>query len=159
MSEEKQAVSVGLMGPALLLVCVAAIGGVLWFLSTGMGGMSESLVYYWSPTQLAEAGDDAYDTTVRLGGQVEPGTVDFNLDENTLAFMLTDGTNEVPVLASSAPPQMFREGIGVVVEGRMSEDGTFRTDRVMVKHSNEYRAPEEGERASDVYQTLVMEEN
>lgn len=158
MSDSKDPVSVGLAGPIILVVCLALIGGALWFIQSGMGGLSENLVYYWSPTQLVEAGDDARDATVRLGGQVEPGTVNFNIDDNQLSFVVTDGHHEVPVTCSGAPPQMFREGIGVVVEGRMQDDGVFHTDRVMVKHSNEYRAPEEGERASDVYQTLVMEE-
>jgi cytochrome c-type biogenesis protein CcmE len=53
---------------------------------------------------------------------------------------------------------MFREGIGVVVEGRLQGDGTFETDRVMIKHSNEYRAPEDGESPDEVYKTLDMED-
>lgn len=152
-------VRIGFAGPAILIVCLAVIGGGLYFMQSGMGGMSDNLVFYWSPTQLAEAGADARDTTVRLGGQVEPGTVNFDIDDNLLTFTVTDGSQEIPVACSGAPPQMFREGIGVVVEGRMQEDGVFHTDRVMVKHSNEYRAPEEGERASDVYQTLMADES
>jgi cytochrome c-type biogenesis protein CcmE len=50
---------------------------------------------------------------------------------------------------------MFREGIGVVVEGEYGHDGVFRTDRVMIKHSNEYRAPEPGEAPSEMFSTLV----
>ena len=53
---------------------------------------------------------------------------------------------------------MFREGIGVVVEGRLQSDGVFDTDRVMIKHSNEYRAPEDGERPDEAYKTLDMED-
>ena len=60
-----------------------------------------------------------------------------------LEFQITDGKQTVPVRATGAPPQMFREGIGVVVEGTVTESGTFETDRLMVKHSNEYKAPDE----------------
>ena len=53
---------------------------------------------------------------------------------------------------------MFREGIGVVVEGTMTTGGTFETDRVMVKHSNEYKAPVEGVDSKELYKTLKEEE-
>ena len=49
---------------------------------------------------------------------------------------------------------MFRDGIGVIVEGRLDEEGTFQTGRVLVKHSNEYRVPEEHEDMTDVAKTL-----
>jgi cytochrome c-type biogenesis protein CcmE len=54
---------------------------------------------------------------------------------------------------------MFREGIGVVVEGSLGADGVFKTEHVMVKHSNEYKAPDEGERPEDIYRTLMVEES
>ena len=59
--------------------------------------------------------------------------------------------------ATEAPPQMLREGIGVVVEGTYTEAGVFETDRLMVKHSNEYRAPEEGVASKELYNTLEEE--
>ena len=55
---------------------------------------------------------------------------------------MTDGQNAVDVRCNAVPPAMFREGIGVVVEGTMHSDGTFQTQRLMVKHDNEYRAPD-----------------
>ena len=80
---------------------------------------------------------------VRLGGQVKPGSVDWNAEENMLRFDLSDGKQAVPVECTGAPPQMFREGIGVVVEGTVTATGVFSSDRLMVKHSNEYKAPDE----------------
>ena len=56
-----------------------------------------------------------------------------------------DETRTVEVLSSGAPPQMFTEGIGAVVEGVWGPDSVFRSHNLMVKHSNEYRAPKEGE--------------
>ena len=104
----------------------------------------ESLVYYWSPTELEEAGDMAQSATVRLGGVVKRGE-DPDWDKKLpLEFYIEDAGNRVKVRSTGAPPQMFREGIGVVVEGRLNGD-VFETDRVMVKHSNEYRVPEDGD--------------
>jgi cytochrome c-type biogenesis protein CcmE len=156
---DNNTVRVGLAGPIAVVGALVLIGGSLWFLSTGMGGLSEDLVYYWSPKQLTENAAANPDATVRLGGQVEPGTVHFDIDTNVLTFSVTDGVATVPVRCTGAPPQMFREGIGVVVEGSLDGHGVFETDRVMVKHNNEYRAPEPGEAASDVYRSLMADES
>jgi cytochrome c-type biogenesis protein CcmE len=121
------------------------------------GNIGENLVYFWEPTQLVEAGDDAFGATIRLGGLVEEGTVQWNADTLDLNFRVTDGAHSVAAHAAAAPPQMFREGIGVVAEGTMNADGVFECDRVMVKHSNEYRAPEEGTESKELYKTLEEE--
>ena len=125
------------------VLAIAIAGGALAFLA--FGGLGENLVYYWSPTELQAAGNDAYGATVRLGGLVAPGTINHHGDGLTLDFSVTDGSASVPVTARTVPPAMFREGIGVVVEGSMGKDGVFQTTRLMVKHDNEYRAPDEGE--------------
>ena len=129
-----------------MILAVAAVlvsAGVLAFLA--FGGIGENLVYYWSPSELQEAGDEAIGATIRLGGLVEPGTVDRSDDGLTLKFAVTDGGASVPIVTSSVPPAMFREGVGVVVEGTVHEDGRFETSRLLVKHDNQYRAPGEGE--------------
>jgi cytochrome c-type biogenesis protein CcmE len=107
------------------------------------GSIGENLVYYWDVSQLVENREKARGAVIRLGGLVKAGTVDWKADENVLEFQITDGRETVPVRATGAPPQMFREGIGVVVEGTVTEAGNFETDRLMVKHSNEYKAPDE----------------
>lgn len=143
-----------LIGVAALLVA----GGALAYVS--FGGIEESLVYYWDAEELLAKGDVAVGPSIRLGGVVKSGSVDYN--ENTLALAFKVGISPdkggptVLVSASGAPPQMFREGIGVVVEG--TYDGTlFTADRVLVKHSNEYRAPEAGERGDNLLDTLAAE--
>ena len=127
----------------LAIVAIAIAGAALAFLATG--GIGENLVYYWSPTELQGAGTKANDALVRLGGLVAPGTIERGNDGLDLRFAVTDGTTTVPVAARTVPPAMFREGIGVVVEGRLGIDGTFQTQRLMIKHDNEYRAPDEGD--------------
>ncbi|MDX1502379.1 MAG: cytochrome c maturation protein CcmE [Thermoanaerobaculia bacterium] len=116
-------------------VALAALGYVAF------GGIGANLVYYWSPTELMEAGRKAQGADIRLGGLVEAGSVQRAADGLTLRFRVTDGTTTVPVYARAVPPAMFREGIGVVVEGTMGADGEFQTERLMVKHDNQYRPP------------------
>jgi len=107
------------------------------------GGIGQNLVYYWGPTELHAAGDKAVGATIRLGGQVAPGSVVYK-EGSTLEFDVSDGRSAVKVRSTGVPPQMFREGIGVVVEGTMTSAGQFECQRLMVSHGNEYRAPEKG---------------
>jgi cytochrome c-type biogenesis protein CcmE len=108
------------------------------------GGIGQNLVYYWGPTELHAAGDKAVGATIRLGGQVAPGSVVYK-EGSTLEFDVSDGRSAVKVRSTGVPPQMFREGIGVVVEGTMTSAGQFECQRLMVSHGNEYRAPGKGE--------------
>jgi cytochrome c-type biogenesis protein CcmE len=110
-----------------------------------VGGIGENLVYYWGPTELHAAGNKAVGATIRLGGQVAPGSVSYK-DGSTLEFDVADGRAKVRVRSTGVPPQMFREGIGVVVEGTMTTAGEFECHRLMVSHGNEYRAPKSGEK-------------
>lgn len=125
------------------IVALAIAGAAFAFIS--LGGLGENLVYYWGPTELRANADKAIGATIRLGGQVAPGTIQFD-GTNRLNFEVTDGKAQVPVRATGVPPAMFREKIGVVVEGTMTADGTFTSNRLMVSHDNEYRAPKEGEK-------------
>jgi cytochrome c-type biogenesis protein CcmE len=127
----------------LIVVALLVAGGVLAFLA--FGGIGENLVYYWSPTELLAAGDSARGASIRLGGLVAPGSIERGGDGLTLRFAVTDGAAQIPIEARAVPPAMFREGIGVVVEGTMGEGGAFETERLMVKHDNQYQAPSAGE--------------
>lgn len=135
------------LGGALAVAIVAL--SVVSFADIG-----ENLVYYWNPTELLDAGEDALGADIRLGGVVVAGSLDWQESSRELRFTVSDGTNEVPVLNHGAPPQMFREGIGVVIEGTMTPSGLFDSDRLMVKHSNEYKAPKDGVAPTDLYKTL-----
>lgn len=112
-------------------------GGALAAISAG--NMGDNLVYYWDVSELVRNSDKAVGATIRLGGLVEEDTVEWDNATSSLSFRMTDGSEEVVVRATGAPPQMFREGIGVVVEGTLTDAGTFESDRLMVKHSNEYK--------------------
>lgn len=134
-----------------VVILVAAFGFLLY------GGIDSNVVYFLTPEELLAKGTAAYDQPIRLGGQVEPGSVQWDADKLDLRFAVTDGKQRVTVHSTGAPPQMFRDGMGVVVVGRYRKDGVFESSELMIKHSNEYRAPHEGEKPQEMYRSLMKE--
>ena len=133
-----------------VVIIVAAFGFLLY------GGIDKNVVFFLTPNELLARGTEAYDVPVRLGGLVQPGSVKWDADRLDLRFVVMDsGGQSVNVHSSGAPPQMFRDGMGVVVEGRYHRSGVFESTNLMVKHSNEYRKPEHGERPQQMYKSLV----
>ncbi len=130
---------------ALATVLIAATGLAL----VTLGGLGDNLIFYWSPSDMKAAGDKAYGATIRLGGQVVPGSIEKDAKGTRLSFRVTDGTTEYPVDAQAMPPAMFRESIGVVVEGTLLPSKRFAANRLMVKHDNEYRAPNDPKAQGD----------
>ena len=130
------------LGILVLVGVVVAVVGYLAFSSVG-----SALVYYLTPTELLARGDAAVGETVRLGGQVEVGSV--NGPATDLSFVLTDGDASIPVHSTVAPTRSFREGSGAVVEGSLGANGTFEATQVIVKHDENYQAPAPGTQPSD----------
>ena len=123
----------------LFMLGAFVVAGIAFAL-IAVSGINENLVYYWTPTDLRNAGNKAYGATIRLGGMVSPGSIR-RLGGSSVEFDVHDAGQMVHVKTTSVPPQMFRDNIGVVVEGTMTRGGTFECHRLMVSHSNEYRAP------------------
>ncbi len=123
-----------ILGSALIL----GIIGVLIY-----QGLSNDLVYYITPSELL-AKPNPIGQSFRLGGQVRPGSVTLNAKTRYLRFVLQDPKASVQVVSHNLPPQMFRPGIGVVVEGTYT-GSMFSATNLMVKHSNSYRAPKPGQ--------------
>lgn len=138
-----------------LILSLATIGGVFAYLL--YGGIGANVVYFLTPSELLAKGDSAVGAPVRLGGTVAPGSVVWEPDSLGLRFRLTDGARQIDVQSSGAPPQMFRPGIDVVVEGRFQRDGSFRSTNLMVRHSNEYHPPTPGETPREMYRGLIRE--
>jgi cytochrome c-type biogenesis protein CcmE len=122
----------------LLLVAavVLAAVGVLAF-----AGLSGSLVYYKTTSELL-ADHGLVGHRVRLGGLVVTGSV--HRTAGGVRFELTDGVADVPVVNTGQPRGVFRDGQGAVVEGVLGRDGVFRSDVLLVKHSNSYEPPAHG---------------
>jgi cytochrome c-type biogenesis protein CcmE len=135
-----------------ILVAVVLVATFGWLL---YGGLNKNVVFFLTPKELVARGASAYDVPVRLGGQVKPGSVQWNAQTLKLQFEVIDDSDTVLVHETGAPPQMFQPGMGVVVEGRLGRDNVFKATNLMVKHSNEYHPPKPGEKPQELYKTLI----
>jgi cytochrome c-type biogenesis protein CcmE len=124
------------------MVGAFAVAGIA-FAVIAASGINKNLVYYWTPSDLHANGEKAYGATIRLGGMVAKNSIR-KIGGSAVEFDVKDATRVVHVKTRTVPPQMFRENIGVVVEGTMVKGGYFESDRLMVSHNNEYKAPEKG---------------
>lgn len=106
-----------------------ALGLVLW-------AMSDTIVFFRAPTQVAAEGVEP-GVRFRLGGLVEAGSVE-RLGDQVTAFRVGDGGGVVPVQYRGLLPDLFREGQGVVAEGRLDAAGLFVADTVLARHDENY---------------------
>lgn len=114
----------------------AVLAGVLVF-----GDLSGSLVYYLTPTEAVEQRTEFEgDRRFRLAGAVAAGSV--QEDGDAVEFAMTDGTTRVDVAHTGVPPQLFQEGIDVVVEGAW-DGAVFRSDTMLIKHDENYYPPDQ----------------
>lgn len=117
-----------LIGSALV-VLGAAVGLVL-------NAMRDSIVFFSTPSEVAEK-HIAIGQRFRLGGMVQPGSLTRG-DNLQVGFIVTDGNTKIPVNYHGALPDLFREGQGVVTEGKLDAGGTFVADTVLAKHDETY---------------------
>ncbi len=117
---------------ASLCVLGAATALVLW-------SLSDNLVFFYSPTQVAEK-HPGPDRRLRIGGLVEQGSV--KKDGQEVRFVVTDLKKTVPVVYRGLLPDLFREGQGVIAEGTLGADGVFTAREVLAKHDEKYMPPE-----------------
>jgi cytochrome c-type biogenesis protein CcmE len=101
-----------------------------------LSAFRDNLVFFYSPSDL-EAKNVPDGRSIRIGGLVEAGSVKREADGTTLDFRVTDGNNAVPVIYRGDIPDLFREGQGVVAEGKL-DHGTFRAASVLAKHDENY---------------------
>lgn len=102
-----------------------------------LNAFQDNLVFFFSPSQV-EAHEAPRDRHFRLGGLVEQGSVQRAADGLQVQFVVTDGVKRIPVSYSGLLPDMFREGKGVVTQGRLDAQGVFRADQVLAKHDENY---------------------
>ena len=106
-----------------------------------LNAFQSNLVFFLTPTQVA-ANEAPRDRAFRIGGLVEDGSVVREKDALTVRFKVTDTAKAIPVVFTGILPDLFREGKGVVAQGRMNPDGTFRATEVLAKHDENYMPPE-----------------
>jgi len=106
-----------------------------------LNAFEKNLVFFFTPSQIA-ANEAPQGKTFRIGGMVETGSVKRQADGITVQFVVTDTAKSVPVVYKGILPDLFREGKGVVAEGRLGTDGVFRAEQVLAKHDENYMPPE-----------------
>lgn len=109
------------------------------------GGMREAIVYFVTPSELKANEYARSDKFLRMGGMVVKGSLKKDLKELTYRFELTDGKTTFPVFFKGVPPDLFSEGKGAVVEGRIGSDGVFQASTIMAKHAEEYSPYADGQ--------------
>jgi len=130
-----------------LVLVSAAIVAVLIAVLLAMWGLKDRAAYFYTPADIA-AGKAAPGQAIRLGGMVERGSVKRQSDGVTIRFVVTDGQATTPVVYRGIVPDLFREGSGVVAEGRVATGG-FVADTILAKHDERYMPPELGNLAAE----------
>jgi cytochrome c-type biogenesis protein CcmE len=138
----------------IIIMSVAALG-----LSTALvlDAFQSNLVFFFSPSQVA-ANEAPRGKSFRIGGLVEEGSVKRQSDGITVSFVVTDTAKNIPVVYTGILPDLFKEGKGVVAQGKLSSDGVFRADEVLAKHDENYMPPEAAdalEQASKSQKTVI----
>ena len=119
------------IGLGLLLLC-----GALFFV---LNAFQSNLVFFFTPTQVSK-GEAPKDRTFRAGGMVKEGSL--IKEGERVKFVVTDYAQDVPVTYIGMLPDLFKEGKGVVAQGRLGADGLFTATEVLAKHDENYMPPE-----------------
>ena len=121
---------------AIALGVLSAVGVAVALV---LNAFNSNLVFFYTPAQIA-AKEAPQGRTFRVGGLVEAGSV--KRDGVTVSFVVTDTLKAVPVRYEGVLPDLFKEGKGVVAQGKLGKDGVFRADQVLAKHDENYMPPE-----------------
>ena len=124
-----------------LVLIATGLGAIAIAAALVLNAFRSNLVFFFSPTQVA-AGEAPRDRAFRVGGMVESGSLKRQADGLTVQFVVTDTAKSIPVVYKGILPDLFREGKGVVAEGRLGTDGVFRAEQVLAKHDENYMPPE-----------------
>jgi cytochrome c-type biogenesis protein CcmE len=119
-----------------------------------LNAFNSNLVFFFSPTQVLNK-EAPRDRSFRLGGLVEAGSVQREANGLTVNFMVTDTARKIPVAYSGLLPDLFREGKGVVAQGKLGADGVFRADQILAKHDENYMPPEAAQAVLKAQESLV----
>ena len=128
----------------VILALIAVLGAVL----LAMWGLKDRAAYFYTPADIvAGRADDG--KAMRLGGMVERGSVNRQADGVTTRFVVEDGDARVQVIYRGILPNLFREGSGVVAEGRLTAERSFMADNILAKHDERYMPPQLGNQAAE----------
>ncbi|MDR3482982.1 MAG: cytochrome c maturation protein CcmE [Burkholderiaceae bacterium] len=123
---------------ALVAAGLAVLGVAAWLI---LSAFQKNLVFFFTPTQIF-AGEAPHGRSFRVGGMVEKGTLVHQPDGLTWTFMVTDTAKKIPVSYKGILPDLFKEGKGVVAEGKLGSDNVFVAEQVLAKHDENYMPPD-----------------
>jgi cytochrome c-type biogenesis protein CcmE len=106
-----------------------------------LNAFQSNMVFFFSPTQVADK-EAPLERSFRIGGLVEEGSIQRDGKTLTVNFVVTDLAQKIPVVYTGLLPDLFREGKGVVAQGKLGQDGVFRAEQVLAKHDENYMPPE-----------------
>jgi len=121
------------IGAGVALVAVAA--------ALVLNAFQGNVVFFFSPSQVV-AREAPVEKTFRVGGMVEKGSLKRRADGLTVEFVVTDTAQSIPVVYTGILPDLFKEGKGVVAQGRLGPDGAFHASEVLAKHDENYMPPD-----------------
>jgi len=124
-----------------LAIIVTGVVGLTVAALFVLNAFRSNLVFFYSPTEVLE-GKVATNKTIRIGGLVEKGSVQRSRDGLKVDFVVTDLNKKLPVHYEGILPDLFREGQGVVAQGRLQAGNTFTASEVLAKHDEKYMPPE-----------------
>lgn len=127
-----------------LALAGAAAAAVALAVGLILVAFESNIQLFFSPTQVV-AGEAPLSRTFRIGGLVEQGSVKRAEDGVTVRFAVTDTARTIPVAYTGILPDLFKEGKGVVAQGRLEADGVFHASQVLAKHDENYMPPEAAE--------------
>ena len=122
----------------LVLLGVAGLSLAAWFV---LSAFQKNLVFFFTPTQI-KSGEAPHERRFRVGGMVEKGSLHRLPDGVTYRFVVTDMVQGVTVQYKGLLPDLFKEGKGVVAQGRLGADHSFLADEVLATHDENYMPPE-----------------
>ncbi len=116
------------------------IAGLALSASLVLSAFQKNLVFFYTPSQVA-ANEAPIGKSFRIGGLVEKGSLKREADGVSVQFIVTDTAKSIPVVYKGILPDLFKEGKGVVTQGKIGPDGTFRAEEVLAKHDENYMPP------------------
>jgi cytochrome c-type biogenesis protein CcmE len=132
-----------LAGLALLGVAVGLV----------LNAFRSNLVFFFTPTQVA-ANEAPHGRAFRIGGLVEPGSLHREANSLNVRFRVTDTAKTIDVAYTGLLPDLFKEGKGVVAQGTLAPDGTFRATEVLAKHDENYMPPAAADAVKQAHEAM-----
>ena len=124
-----------------MIAIAAGVGLIAVAAALVLNAFQGNVVFFFSPSQIA-AKEAPLEKTFRVGGMVEKGSLKRQADGLTVTFIVTDTAKSIPVTYTGILPDLFKEGKGVVAQGKLGPDGAFHASEVLAKHDENYMPPE-----------------